>query len=130
MFEQTAIAIVATIIASFTVPALTSSGFFRYFLEVFERLFAGKEFPLYECLGGIVAPIHDPHQQQVDMNDVPDGLYQRALNMARVQVSHGMVPRFDLKVMGRRDVYWIHAGQEGPVHVLSFFRRPRLFRSS
>ena len=58
-------------------------------------------------------PIGEASEQQVDMDDVLDGLYQRALDMARIQATQGILPRFHLKVMGRQDVYWIHAGREG-----------------
>ena len=119
--------IVATCVASFLIYYLKSSGLFRYTLEVLERALSRKEFPLYECLGGIIVPMADPNRQQVDMDHVPDVLYQRALNMARTQVAQGVFPRFDLKVMEKKYLYWVHAGMEGRVHVLSFYRRPRMF---
>ena len=127
MFEEIVVAIIASFIASFAIYNLTSSVLFRYSLDVLERALSGKEFPLYDCIGGIVVPIGEPAGQQNYMKEVPNGLYQRALNMALVQAAAGEPPSFDLKVMGKRDVFWIHAGCEGRMHVLSFFRRPRLF---
>ena len=127
MFEQIFVAIIASCIASFANYYFTSSGLFRYSLNVLKRLSSGMEFPLYDCIGGIIVPIGDPSGQYNDMNDVPNGLYQRALKMALVQMAAGKSPSFDLRVMGNREVYWIYAGRENEVHVLSFFRRPRLF---
>ena len=49
--------------------------------------------------------------------------------MALVQMAAGKSPSFDLRVIGEREVYWIHAGRENEVHVLSFFRRPTPVRS-
>ena len=130
MVEQTVIAIIATCIASFATYLFKSSVILRYSLDVLERASSGKEFPLYECIGGIVVSNGEPREQYNDMDDVPNGLYERALKMALVQAADGKPPTFGLKVMGKRDVYWIHAGREGRVHVLSFFRRPRLFALS
>ena len=127
MFEQITVAVIGSCIASFTIYYFKSSDLFGYSLNVLERVLSGKEFPLYDCIGGIIVPIGDPSGQYNDMNDVPDGLYQRALKMAVVQMAAGKPPSFDLKVVGDREVYWIHAGRENEVHVLSFFRRPRLF---
>ena len=130
MVEQTVIAIIATCIASFVIYLFKSSVILRYSLDVLDRASSGKEFPLYECIGGIVVPIGQPAGQHNDMDNVPNGLYERALKMALLKAAEGMPPSFDLKVMGKRDVYWIHAGREGRVHALSFFRRPRLFALS
>lgn len=130
MFEQIAVAIIASCIASFAIYYFTSSGLFGYSLNVLERVLSGKEFPLYDCIGGIVVPIGEPAGQQNYMKEVPNGLYQRALKMALVQAAAGKSPSFDLRVIGEREVYWIHAGRENEAHVLSFFRRPRLFARS
>ena len=127
MFEQIFVAIIASCIASLAIYYFTSSGLFAYSLDVLERVLSGKEFSLYDCIGGIIVPIGDPSGQCTDMNDVPNGLYQRALKMALVQMAAGKSPTFDLRVIGEWEVYWIHAGRENEVHVLSFFRRPRLF---
>ena len=128
MFDNMLNTIIATCIASFLIYYFKSSGLFSYSLDVLERAFAKKEFPLFECLGGIVVTLSDPSRQRIDMDHVPDVLYQRALNMAQTQAAQGMIPRFDLKIIGGKYLYWVHAGVEGRAHVLTFYRRPRLFR--
>ena len=117
--------IITGCIASFLIYAFKSSGLFGYALDVMERMLCRQAFPLFECMGGIVVPVAgDP---QIEMDSVPDHLYDRVLGMAKIQVAQGLPLRFDLKIVDRTHVYWIHAGMDGGAHVLSFFQRPRLF---
>lgn len=120
--------VLVTFIAGCLVSLLTrwiSSDICRYWLDVAQRIWDRHPHPLYECIGGIVVPTADPSKEHIDMDDVPSHLYQRALGLARIQVAQGIAPRFDLKVLGKRELYLIYAGQSGGIHCLTFYRRPR-----
>ena len=106
-----------------------TSGLFRYSLEVLERKWSNHPFPLYECIGGIALTPNKPDEQNINMADVLDVLYQKALKLAQMYIAWGRPPSFDLKLIGNWHTYWIHAGYEGPAHVLTFYRRPRFFAS-
>ena len=130
MFDELIQAVIAGCVASFAVYYFKTSRLFRYSLDVLERVCNRQSFPLYECIGGIVVTLDEPNKRHIDMEEVPDALYQRALKLAEMQTAWDMPPIFDLKVMGKRHTYWIHAGRESRSHVLTFFRRPRFFTSS
>lgn len=101
------------------------SDIWKYSLDVAQRIWDRHPHPLYECIGGIVVPTADPTNQHIDMDDVPGHLYEKALGLARIQVAQGIPPKFDLKVLAKRNLYLIYAGQTGGIHFLTFYRRPR-----
>ena len=124
MFKEVLTAFIAGCLVSLLTRWIRSD-LWRYSLDVAQRIWDKDPHPLYECIGGIVVPIADPDKEHMDMDDVPRHLYKKALGLARIQVAQGMPPRFDLKVLGKRDLYLIYAGQSGGIHFLTFYRRPR-----
>lgn len=77
----------------------------------------------WEAMGGIMYNIHT-RELIPDMEQVPEQLYQRAVNIAKSLSLPGRLPQLDQKVFGPHQTYRIVAATEWPSHVLVFYRRP------
>ena len=119
--------VIATCIVGLAVYYFVRSGLFRYSLDVLERKWNGYSFPWYECIGGIISPLNESSDPHIDMDDVPDFLYEKALDMTKLYGALGRQPIFDIKIVGRRYSYWIYSNRDSQVHILHFSRRPRFF---
>ena len=88
------------------------------------RKLEGIPIAWWEVIGAITYNV--PSKELVtDMEQVPDELYQRALNIVKSQAIPGRLPKFDQKVFGTRYTYRIVANLEWPSHILVFYRRPK-----
>ena len=78
----------------------------------------------WEPMGGI---FYNTYTRKLtpDMEQVPDELYQRAVNAAKGLATRGRLPHFDTKVLGPDWTYRMVAILEGQTHVLAFYRRPK-----
>jgi hypothetical protein len=84
----------------------------------------GIPFPFWESLGGITYNLTTKEMFHM-MDDVPDELYQRAVEMAGTLAVPGIMPSFDQKVLDQRWTYRMVAVYGGSLHLLTFYRRPK-----
>ena len=99
----------------------------HYTIETIRRRRQRLPFSFYECIGGIITPFHDPESAHIDMDEVPFGLYRRALRLAKVQAKLGKLPNFDFTVKGSKYIYRVCTETNFfRSHTLVFYRRPRL----
>ena len=59
------------------------------------------------------------------MEQVPDELDQRALQIAKTIAVPGKLPEFDEKVFGKDHTYRIVAIAGQPSHIMVFYRKPK-----
>ena len=97
-----------------------------HYLGTVKRRRQGLACPLYECLGGIIVPLHDVDSAYFDMAAVPDWIYKAAEAAGRIYAKLGRLPDFDFKVQDGDHIYRICAEPGFSSHTLAFYRRPRL----
>ena len=96
----------------------------RHLTGSLRRRKEGLQIWSWECLGGITYNLRTDEQVN-DMKEVPQALYERALALSRIR--NTTYPMFDQKVFGPEWTYRMVATVEGSVHVLAFYRRPKLW---
>ena len=95
-----------------------------HFWASVRRKLEGIQIAWWEVIGAITYNVPSK-ELATDMEQVPDELYQRALNIVKSQAIPGSLPKFDQKVFGTRYTYRIVATLEWPSHMLVFYRRPK-----